>query len=39
MFPLFESICIENCHVKLSEFHQKRMDNSYLKLFNAKNRW
>ena len=39
MFPLFESICIENCHIKLSEFHKKRMDNSYLKLFNAKNRW
>ena len=39
MFPLFESICVENYQLKLSEFHQKRMDNSYLKLFNAKNKW
>ena len=39
MFPLFESICVENYQIKLSEFHQKRMDNSYLKLFNVKNKW
>ena len=39
MFPLFESICVENYQLKLSEFHQKRMDNSHLKLFNAKNKW
>ena len=32
MFPLFESICVENYQLKLSEFHQKRMDNSHLKL-------
>jgi len=39
MFPLFESICVENYQIKLSEFHQKRMDNSCLKLFNVKNKW
>ena len=39
MFPLFESICVENYQIKLSEFHQKRMDDSYLKFFDAKNKW
>tara|TARA_B100000575_G_C23130206_1_gene655500 strand:- start:729 stop:1331 length:603 start_codon:yes stop_codon:yes gene_type:complete len=39
MFPLFESICVENYKIKLLEFHQKRMDHSYSKFFNKKNRW
>ena len=39
MFPLFESICIEDYKLKKLELHQKRMDNSYLKYFKTKNKW
>ena len=39
MFPLFESICVEDYKLKLSELHQKRMDDAYFKYFNSKNKW
>ena len=37
MFPLFETIAVENYKPKLLEYHQQRMDNSFLKLFHQIN--
>ncbi len=37
MFPLFETIAVENYKPKLLEYHQQRMDSSFLELFHQIN--
>ena len=39
MFPLFESIKIENGKIFLTEFHQKRMDKTFNKFYHKENPW
>ena len=39
MFPLFESIRIENGKICLTEFHQKRMDKTFDKFYKKENPW
>lgn len=39
MYPLFESIRIEDGKVHLLEYHQARLEQSFLKLFNRKCSW
>ncbi|MFL2600103.1 MAG: aminotransferase class IV [Flavobacteriaceae bacterium] len=39
MFPLFESIRIENGKIFLTEFHQKRINKTFDKLYKKENPW
>ena len=39
MFPLFESIKIENGKIFLTEFHQKRMDKTFNMFYHKENPW
>lgn len=39
MYPLFESIRVEDGKVHLLEYHQARLEQSFLKLFNRKCSW
>lgn len=39
MYPLFESIRVEDGKVHLLEYHQARLEQTFLKLFNRKCSW
>ena len=39
MFPLFESIKIENGKIFLTEFHQKRINKTFDKFYKKENPW
>jgi len=33
MYPLFESVCIENCQIKNADYHEARFRRSYIQLY------